>query len=269
MKKYFLRQDNMRHSSRSLFQSLCRYIVKNIPVFFRFSFFLLAGCSIQSNYIKESYGHSVLTDKIDPVKQSIYLIGDAGEPLEDQKEPVFQLLTRSVSLSPTQSTIIFLGDNIYPSGLPDSGNIDRQEMERRLNDQISIGAQSGARTIFIPGNHDWDYKGRDGLAALNRQERFIDQKNYPLITMVPKNGLPGPSVIDINDEIRIIAIDTEWWIHKYQKPFYKNDTSEVQTQRRFLDSLSGICNTAMHSLFFPSHEQTTFYFFRLNPHPFH
>lgn len=198
------------------------------------------GCSLRSSYIKESYGHSIVAEENDSIKQSIYLIGDAGEPLADQKETVFQILKREISIHPIASTIIFLGDNIYLSGLPDSNDTDRQEMERRLNEQISIGAQSGTRIIFIPGNHDWDYKGRDGLAALNRQERFIDKKNYPLITLLPKNGLPGPSIIDINDEIRIIAIDTEWWIHKYQKPFYKNDTSEVQTERRFLDSLSGI-----------------------------
>ncbi|HAP35831.1 MAG TPA: hypothetical protein DCQ28_07780 [Bacteroidetes bacterium] len=236
-KKYFLRQNSTRHFIRTLILSFYRQFDKNTFVLFLISISLFAGCSIQSNYVKESYGVSVPTDSI---KQTIYLIGDAGEPLVEKKEPVFRLLNNSASVSPANSTIIFLGDNIYPSGLPDSGHSDREEMERRLNEQINIGVESRTRTIFIPGNHDWDYKGRDGLAAIKRQEEFITQKNNSHISMLPKSGLPGPSVVDIDDEVRIIAIDTEWWLHKYQKPFYQNDSNEVQTQHRFLDSLSGI-----------------------------
>jgi UDP-2,3-diacylglucosamine pyrophosphatase LpxH len=205
-----------------------------------YSIFLWTGCSIQGNYIRETANVSAPPIQTDSIIQTIYLIGDAGEPTDGGQEPVFRFLSDAVMSNPALSTIIFLGDNIYPSGLPDTNDTERKEMERRLFEQINIGAANGVRTIFIPGNHDWDYKGKQGLAAINRQEDFIIQRNLPNIFLTPTKGSPGPSVIDIGDDIRIIAIDTEWWLHKYAKPLYPNDTNEIQTRKKFLDSLSTI-----------------------------
>ncbi len=214
-----------------------------ISQLFLFLFPLFTGCSIQSHFVKKP---NEISSPADSVKQTIFLIGDAGEPLSDNQEPTFQILTQQASKNPQNNTIIFLGDNIYPSGLPESTDSDRREMERRLDAQIDIGIKSSARTIFIPGNHDWDYNGRDGLASINRQGEFIKQKHIPNISILPNNGLPGPSVVDLNDNVRIIVIDTEWWLHKYQKPLYQDDTSVTQTTKRFLDSLTMILAGSLH-----------------------
>lgn len=211
--------------------------IQNISQIFFLLILPFTGCSIQSHFIKESYN---ISSPADSVEQTIFLIGDAGEPLDAVQEPTFNILTRQASLNSENNTIIFLGDNIYPNGLPEKTDPDRPEMERRLNAQIDIGRQSGARTIFIPGNHDWDYSGRDGLASINRQNDFIRGKNIDNITMLPNHGMPGPSVVDPNDNVRIIVLDTEWWLHKYQKPLYQDDSIETQTTKRFLDSLTMI-----------------------------
>lgn len=199
---------------------------------------IVSGCSLQSVYVKESYPTHVPPASNDSISHTIFFIGDAGEPSSDAKEPVFEFLVNDASNDPMNSTIIFLGDNIYPRGLPELTSPDRREMERRLDEQISIGGISGASTIFVPGNHDWQYQGIEGYEAIVRQDEYIASMNIPSIFMAPQQGLPGPSVVDIGDDIRIIAIDTQWWLHEFSKPFYDGDTSEEQTKRRFLDSLS-------------------------------
>lgn len=208
-----------------------------------FIFFGLYGCSIQSSFLRQGESGHVPSIHPDSISHTILLIGDAGEPLPDEQELNFKILTYHASRYPKKTSIIFLGDNIYPKGLPESFHPDRNEMERRLNEQILIAARSGAFGLFVPGNHDWEYQGKNGLTALRRQEEFIIEKHLPNVTMLPRGGYPGPSIMDIGDSIRIIAVDTQWWLHAYDKPLYDGDDDEVQTKKRFLDSLSQALNT--------------------------
>lgn len=205
---------------------------------------IISGCSIRSVYIKETFAIPVPEIVQDSISHSIFLIGDAGKPIPEGIEPTFALLAQHASVNPERSTIIFLGDNIYPNGLPDEYSSSRKEMERRINEQIEIGKKSGAQTIFVPGNHDWDYQGKDGWNAIKREQAFIESKNLSNVTMLPRDGFPGPSIVEIGNEIRIVVIDTEWWLHKYEKPLYANDTTEEQTKRRFLDSLTWAISSA-------------------------
>lgn len=214
--------------------------MKNLSLFISIG---LYGCSIQSPFLREGYpAHAAAVDP-DSISHTILLIGDAGEPLPDRQELNFKVLAHHASIRPKHTTVVFLGDNIYPKGLPDSSSPDRKEMERRLDEQIMTAEQSGAYGLFIPGNHDWGHHGEDGRATMHRQEEYIRGKNLPNVVMLPAGGYPGPSIVDIGDSIRIVAIDTHWWLHAYDKPLYDGDLAETQTKKRFLDSLSWALDT--------------------------
>lgn len=214
------------------------------PFVILLSVIALSGCSIRDVYIHHAFPAAVTTVPDDSIQHTIFLIGDAGEPMEGKTEETFRLLTQLAAEQPVKRTIIFLGDNLYPKGLPTTENPERNEMERRLDGQIAIGAESGARTIFVPGNHDWEYQGKNGYDAIRREEEYIRSKNLSHVSLLPTNGTPGPHGIDIGEKIRIIAIDTQWWLHAYEKPFYPGDTTEAQTRHRWLDSLSFMLGSA-------------------------
>ncbi|NIV14118.1 MAG: hypothetical protein GWN62_23440, partial [Aliifodinibius sp.] len=80
--------------------------------------------------------------------------------------------------------------------------------------------------IFIAGNHDWSHGDADGLAALKRQENFINQSHGSGSKLLPSAGCPGPVAID-SKGIRIIALDSHWWFEDNLKP----DTSCQQTSK--------------------------------------
>src|SRR5918993_51411 len=61
--------------------------------------------------------------QIDSVTQRIFLIGDAGE-LVGNSHPVIDWLQKNVDWNDEHNTAIFLGDNIYPLGLPMRGEAD-------------------------------------------------------------------------------------------------------------------------------------------------
>ena len=151
------------------------------------------------------------------IEFSLYLIGDAGEPAPGG-EPVLRALTATMEGSPGQAAVVFLGDNIYPKGLPPLGGPTRPEMERRLLDQIAA-VRAPARGLFVPGNHDWEKSGPGGLASIQAQQAFISAHgDGDRITMSPSGGCPGPVTIDdLSPRLRVVAIDTQWWLHAYDK----------------------------------------------------
>jgi hypothetical protein len=223
-----------------------------------FSALFFNACSIRSVYLEDGIESHVRIARMDSVSHSIFLIGDAGDPMPDSTERILAVLTDAVMQRSRNSTVIFLGDNIYPAGLPKPDHSERSEMERRLDEQIAVGERSGVATYFVPGNHDWDRQGRDGMSAIRRQERFIAGKGLSHVQMHPVDALPGPSFIDVNDDIRIIFIDTQWWLHEYEKPLYRHTTTEEGTKKAFLDSLSQLLRTSRKTIVAGHHPLETY-----------
>src|SRR6267142_5712324 len=62
----------------------------------------------------EGYGQT------DPVIQRMFLVGDAGE-LKDGHHPVCDWLKQHVDWNDSSNVLVYLGDNIYPSGMPPDG----------------------------------------------------------------------------------------------------------------------------------------------------
>ena len=85
-----------------------------------FSFAVIFTCS--------SYAQTIANQ--DSIDQVVFLVGDAGEPKSNTSN-VFDALLKLVKPVEEKSTIIFLGDNIYPGGIPNSnekGNKEAKEI---------------------------------------------------------------------------------------------------------------------------------------------
>ena len=152
----------------------------------------------------------------DEIETTLFLIGDAGEPVR-RGDPVLVALRRAVAHRPERTIVAFLGDNIYPRGMPPEGAPDRSDAERRLNAQLAVVVGTGARGIFVPGNHDWA-RGERGWDAVRRQSAYVAGHGDPRVTVVPPDGCPGPIVEDAGARVRLIVLDTQWWLHEGPKP---------------------------------------------------
>jgi hypothetical protein len=61
-----------------------------------------------------------------------YLIGDAGNAAEGQTLPVISYLQQKLLSAPKNSTVIFLGDNIYHAGMPSKKSEERELAEHKF-----------------------------------------------------------------------------------------------------------------------------------------
>ncbi len=174
---------------------------------------------------------------------TIYLIGDAGYSSLGDKSAALQLLERKLKTAPKSSHVIFLGDNIYPGGLPpDPAFKDYELANHRLQAQIDILKDYKGDPVFIPGNHDWYNYGLSGLASQEDTiekrinimrgkdaEEDDDWENY----FLPDNGCSGPEVIEINKRLVIIVVDSQWWLTDWDKEPRINDGCEAKSRKAF------------------------------------
>ncbi|MDA0193442.1 MAG: metallophosphoesterase [Bacteroidetes bacterium] len=148
---------------------------------------------------------------------SVFLIGDAGE-YKSARDDVLKLAAEQVRIAGEKSTIIFLGDNIYQKGLPPEGDPDRKYLEGKLTPQLDVIINSPGSGYIIPGNHDW-YKSKEkGLAAIKEQGKFARDFTGDSEVFLPKDGCPGPIDVKLTEDIILVVIDSQWPLHKYNKP---------------------------------------------------
>jgi hypothetical protein len=171
----------------------------------------------------------------DEIETTLFITGDAGEPVR-RGDPVLAALRRAVAQRAARSIVAFLGDNIYPRGMPPEGASDRRDAERRLNAQLAVVVQTGARGIFVPGNHDWA-RGVRGWDAVRRQGTYVTARGDPRVTVTPADGCPGPVVEDVGTRLRLIIMDTQWWLHDGPKPRDPDSTCPADSEQEVVAAL--------------------------------
>jgi hypothetical protein len=177
------------------------------------------------------------------VETRLYLIGDAGAPAP-KGEPVLRALRQELESSASRRVVLFLGDNIYPKGLPAPQADGRKEAERRLIDQINAVAGTGATGFFVLGNHDWAKYGDQGWDAARRQEAFVDSAGRGFLRLEPGGGCPGPKPVDLG-RLRLLLVDTQWWLHAGPKPRDPSSSCPSDSEAEVVDALKvGLANAA-------------------------
>jgi len=155
---------------------------------------------------------------------TVFLIGDAGDAKEDDR--VLVELARQGKLAPRSSAIVFLGDNVYPRGIPAADDPGRADAERKLFRQAALADSTGLPVYFIPGNHDWAMHRREGWSSVQRADfllRAYGRQRKLVVEQRPYGGCPGPSVINVGERLRVVTVNTHWWLHGWLRPGYGDE----------------------------------------------
>src|SRR5262245_41668255 len=179
-----------------------------------------------------------LTAQTDTISQRIVLIGDAGQLTSEGKHPVVEAVKQFIKLD-KKTTVVFLGDNLYDSGLPDDQSAQYQAAKAVLDSQLSIVENTEARVIMIPGNHDWNNGARDGYATIIREQVYVDLLAKPNVLFYPKDGCPGPVAVDLGNDVTIVIFDSQWWLQTNEKPGIESDC-DCKTPDELLSQMTDI-----------------------------
>jgi hypothetical protein len=151
------------------------------------------------------------------LQHRIALLGDPGAVATDGTDPILQLLADWQQATGPLGTVVILGDNVYPTGLPAADDPSRPAAEKRLNVLLDVLRGFPGRVVFLSGNHDWN-KGRpDGYAYLLRQEAYIAE-HLPSALYLPAAGAPGPVTVQLTEDVLLVVLNTQWWVQNGARP---------------------------------------------------
>lgn len=172
------------------------------------------------------------------IAHTFYLIGDAGNAEQPHAQAILQQFKKRLDSADKNSTIIFLGDNIYPSGMPDSTHVERKNAEQKLDLQLDLARNFKGDYFFIPGNHDWYSKGIKGLKA--QQEYLVNKTNNKKI-FAPKNSC-GIETRKIGKDLALIIVDSEWFLADWDQNPGVNKNCDIKTREDFFTELEDQLN---------------------------
>ncbi|TLP82688.1 metallophosphoesterase [Maribacter sp. ACAM166] len=191
---------------------------------------VITGCATYSTkYVDDKYAIDVI--ELKEVSHTFYLVGDAGLSPMGGMNPALKIFKDKLDEADKNSTAIFLGDNIYPAGLPDpkDSTVAYLTAKNHLDAQLKTLDNFKGRPLFIPGNHDWY---TEGLIGLEREEDYIKKALKQKNPFLPENGCPI-DVVEIGDDVAIITIDTEWYLTNWDKRPDINDKCNIKSREKF------------------------------------
>jgi hypothetical protein len=182
----------------------------------------------------------------DSVVVRFFLLGDAGE-LKSGKIPVLDWLSGKVNWDDEKNIAVFIGDNIYPDGLPDEGDPDFDYTKKVIDYELGLVQGKKGRAFFVPGNHDWKGGKIGGWERIMNQVNYINALQAPNIQAWPLNGCPGPIPIEINEKVVLVMMDSQWFLHIHDKPGAES-ACEARTIDEFTSQLNEIVATHQNQL---------------------
>ncbi len=202
------------------------------PLFLFLLLFCLNSCA---NYKMHYYGEeknweaqAILPDL--PLEHTMYLVGDAGYVPDDGVNPVLTYLKAHLATESKDASLVFLGDNIYPEGMPRKSAPTRAVAEERLIAQLDVAKVFPGRPFFVAGNHDWYV---DGLKGVKRQEKFIEKYLDRKNVLLPKPGCSGPEEIELTEDLVLLLIDSQWYLTDWEDETEINDDCPVKSREFF------------------------------------
>ena len=162
------------------------------------------------------------------IEKSFYLLGDGGySPPGGSSLGLLAFKSYLDSVNKTQNYSIFLGDNIYPDGMPAESSSEREAAEYRLDAQLDAIENYDGKVVFIPGNHDW-YNER--LNGLERQKDYLKSKFEDILVWSPNIGC-GFESIDVSENIQLLVIDSQWFLEDWDRnPTINRNCDQIKTR---------------------------------------
>ena len=162
------------------------------------------------------------------IEKTFYLLGDGGYSPEGGTSKALIAFKEFIKQRDTRGQYaIFLGDNIYPVGMPPKDDPLREQSEYRLDAQLDAVEKYNGKVIYIPGNHDWYSERIDGL---ERQEEYLIEQYGDSLDWSPSTGC-GLEIKEISDDIQMIIIDSQWYLEDWDKsPTINDDCDQIKTR---------------------------------------
>ena len=190
----------------------------------------ISSCAVyEADYSKSALASR--TDMTHEVVYQLFLLGDGGKTTTKTSKRTLKLLKKLVNESGDNTSVLFLGDNVYPDGIPHKKGKKKDEAKDHLKAQLKSVKGIGEKVIFMPGNHDWIR----GLDAVKRQETYIEDHLKGKNAFLPNAGCGGPKIVKLGGDVVLMIIDSQWWMTDWQDEPSINSGCDARNRSEFIN----------------------------------
>ena len=213
---------------------------------FLFAAFLRERRIRRKPYFRNKADHSpaTLTDLTKPL-YSVALIGDIGA-VTNTNDPIMLLIQKWMDLNGENGSIVLLGDNIYPKGLPPETDRQYAAAKSKLDNQLQVFKKYSGRVVYLSGNHDWNKGRRSGYSYVLRQQDYVIKELNKTDSYLPLDGCPGPVTFPLVPGLRMIVINTQWWVQRGIRPIGKAYGCHIESTEEFFQELENMLTRYQH-----------------------
>ena len=169
-----------------------------------------------------------------PASHRVFVTANTADLALDS--PFYEELHGLLRQSDAPFTLVLNGDLIKGKHTPLLAAEDTLRMRKLL--KVTKGLDG--RVIIVPGDRDWAESGRRGLQRIRMLQQFVENPHNDRVTWMIGEGCPGPKSVDLSREVRLLAIQTQWWNHPHDKPTDVDAACEIATQEDFLEKFEGV-----------------------------
>lgn len=168
------------------------------------------------------------------IDKTFYLIGNVGKSSENTSKSLQSLKNYIAENNSEDSYVLFLGNSFYPSGMPPKDEAAKARATKGMQMQVDALKDFKGKVVVLPGNRDW-IGGVDGLEL---EEDFLKARFNDADVLQPNNGCPLES-IDINDNVHLIVLDTQWFLEDWDNNSKMNDKCDIKTREKLFIEIEG------------------------------
>ena len=200
------------------------------PMSFRYVRVLLVGLGITAAAptIAQTPAHTV------------FLLGNTAQASLPASR--LQQLRHTLEQQTCPFTVVHLGDIVGNTGLVAKSDTALAQAARTRADALIALVKDLplGKIYFLPGDKDWANSGPNGLKAVRRLEKYIEKQLPGQNAFIPTNGCPGPEVVDVAPLLRLVAINTPWFTHPFDRPEAPDTDCKTLTKEEFREQLQDL-----------------------------
>ncbi len=168
------------------------------------------------------------------IDKTFYLIGNAGKSGKEASKSIQSLKKYLAQNNSEDSYVLFLGNSFYPSGMQPKDEAAKQEAINSMELQLDALEGYKGKVVVLPGNRDW----KSGVDGLELEEDFLKKHFDDADVLQPNNGC-GLESIDINENVHLLALDTQWFLEDWEDYSKMNDKCDIKTREKFFIEIEG------------------------------
>jgi len=180
------------------------------------------------------------------IKAQLVLSGNFSDAYLNEGMTSAISMLRSYDIQPADTRLVILG-NLLPHNIPDHDSKAFDEVAETLKSPLHQLFQGFSHSYYIPGNNEW-FDGQDyTVEGIKNHHKLVQKLDISGLSMTPSKGCGNPYVVEINDDLVLLLLDSQWMMQSNDNDERKKSSCEIDNNFELITELKEITGKYKHS----------------------